>query len=150
MFGNYSPSIKYVSFHFLYDSSDLLTKSKVLAFLNIPRWLGLMGFQNKWIGFLNLSKYRAQGLSLDLRGRLWVQIPSLPSEQQSRGPDYQQPVIFDGNRGHRNQGGSLEVSRTSPWCCLDNQGSWCPGLSHSGENLGQFSLRYDPKLLITL
>lgn len=53
---------KYVLFHFLYDSSDLLTKSKILAFLNIPRWLGLMGFQNKWIGFLNLSKYRARGL----------------------------------------------------------------------------------------
>lgn len=62
MFGNYSPTIKYVLFHFPYDSSDLLTKSKILAFLNISHWLGLMGFQNKWIGFLNLSKYRAQGL----------------------------------------------------------------------------------------
>lgn len=59
-------AIKYVLFHFLwllfYDSTDLLTRSKILAFLNIPYWLGLMGFQNKWIGFLNLSKDRAQGL----------------------------------------------------------------------------------------
>lgn len=32
-----------------------------------------------------------------------MQIPSPPFEQESRGPDYQQPVIFDGNRGHQNK-----------------------------------------------
>lgn len=114
-------AIKYVLFHFLwllfYDSTDLLTRSKILAFLNIPYWLGLMGFQNKWIGFLNLSKDRAQGLfgtpvaSSECRFRL------PPSEQGRREPSYQQPVIFDGSRGpgQRNElkGGQADLNMMS-------------------------------------
>lgn len=136
MFGNYSPTIKYVLFHFLYDSSDLLTKSKILAFLNIPHWLGLMGFQNKWIGFLNLSKYRAQGLFRLERPALSAD-PKPTFEQESRGLAYQQPVIFYGSRGHQNKEVSSGRSDQLQHKVARPPGQsrqLCPALSHSGQN----------------
>lgn len=43
-----------------------------------------------------------------------MQIPSLPSEQESRGPDYQQPAIFDGNRVLRAEAGAWRSVELHP------------------------------------
>lgn len=68
-----------------------------------------------------------------------MQIPSLPSEQESRGPDYQQPIIFDGN-------GSSEQRRE-----LGGQSNFTMMLSGQSRQLmpWAFSLRGELEMIFS-